>query len=179
MPARGKRTEGERARAAAMWGAGIARAEILEEIGIDRRTLWEWRTKDPEFAAIARRVADEGVGETVIRLRALAPNVVEAFERGLASIHKAVKGLEDQVVLLPDNALAVQTAKLVSERIPELMPRKGVEVDVDLSERVAAWIRRMDGDDDSGGNTGPPGALPPGPAPVRPDQPLDTNETGT
>ncbi|MGH7342878.1 MAG: hypothetical protein ACREKH_20530 [Candidatus Rokuibacteriota bacterium] len=189
---RGKRTEGERARAAALWGAGVPRHEILEVIGIDRRTLWEWRTTDPEFQRIARETAELGVAEAVIRLRALAPNVVEAFERGLASTHRqqAMKlkelSIDDgdlaaervKIVELADNSLAVQTATKVSERIPELMPRKGVEVDLDLSERVAAWIRRMDGDDDSGDHAGAPEPLPPGPTPIRPDQSLDPDQAG-
>lgn len=40
---------GERARAATLYGQGFPQKEILEEIGINRRTLLEWRTTDEEF----------------------------------------------------------------------------------------------------------------------------------
>jgi hypothetical protein len=173
---RGKRTEGERHRAAVMWGSGIPRAEILAEVGIDRRTLWEWR-QTPEFQKVAEEAAMAGLAEAATRMKGLAPNVVEAFERGLASTHRqqamkvkqlSVEG-EDvfvdaiKVVELEDNGLAVRTADLVSQRIPEIGPRRQVDVDVDVSVRVAQLIRELDADLD--GEPDDRQAAPPPPPP--------------
>lgn len=172
---RGKRTEGERVRAATLYATGVSLKEICDELRIDRRTLWEWRTRDETFQRTVDEVLDRVVKEAARGVRRLAPKVVDAFERGLDSTHrqqamkvKALTVSDDGETLLgeriekvdlEDNSLAVQTAKLVSERIPELAPRQQVDVDVDASERLAQLILHLgedDGDDRSGARTPPP-----------------------
>jgi len=171
---RGKRTEGERAKAAIMLGEGLPREQILSELRIDRRTLWEW-TKDPEFCRIRDEVIEQGVEDAARRLRSLAPLTVEAFRKGLLSDHKAVKGSADQIVDLPDVSLAVQTATKVSERIPEIGPRRQVDVDVDVAVRVADIIRELDGPD-ARTDARTPVPPPPGPPAVHADEPTDPNQ---
>ena len=157
---RGQRTEGERAKAAMLWGQGLPMAEILKEMDLDRRALWEWR-QDPEFQAIAAEVIDQGIKDAAQRLRALAPLTIEAFERGLRSTHKAVKGSDDQVIELPDASLAVATADKVTQRIPELMPQRHVDVDVEVSVQVAKLIQELDAEPDSTPADRPPPPPPP------------------
>ena len=160
---RGKRTEAERAKAAMLWGQGLPMAEILKEMDLDRRALWEWR-QDPEFQAIAAEVIDQGIKDAAQRLRALAPLTIEAFERGLRSTHqqKAIKvGEGITKVNLEDNSLAVRAADIVTQRIPELMPQRHVDVDVEVSVQVAKLIQELDAEPDSTPADRPPPPPPP------------------
>jgi transposase-like protein len=179
MPKGAKHHRGEKAYAARLYGQGNTVAEICEELDIQPKTLWGWR-REPEFQAIANAVIEQAVKDASQGLRRLAPKVIEAFERGLATTHKAVKGSEDQVVELPDLSLMLQTADKVSQRIPELVPHKGVDVDVDPSNRLVELLQRLDERDgaagvDDGGRRLPP---PPGPEALHGDEPVDHHEAG-
>jgi transposase-like protein len=179
MPKGRTHHRGEKAYAARLYGQGVSLGDICKEFEIQPQTLWTWR-RDPEFQRIANETIEQAVAQAAQGLRRLAPQVIDAFERGLASRTKAVKGSEDQVVELPDLSLMLLTADKVSQRIPELVPHKGVDVDVDPSNRLVELLHRLDERDgaaggDDGGRPLPP---PPGPEALLGDEPVDHHEAG-
>jgi hypothetical protein len=187
----GRHHEGERAKVAAMLGAGVPLARIVSETGITRQTIWEWRTHDDEFRAMLAEIIDKSKAAAAKRLEGLAELSIDAFERGLLSTHRQqamkvkgfsvdddeITGEQIRVVELEDNSLAVKTADIVTRRIPELMPRQGIDVDLGPAEKLASLIRSLDADDaatrpDQGGPLPPP----PGPPEVRADEPVDPDQ---
>ncbi len=125
---------------------GMGQAEAAEAAAVHRTTLWRWATDDPEFIATRAKIADAAVTAMVAELRSLAPQIVQALRRGLAS---------------EDDSLAVRTADLAAKRIAEFNPRS--EVELSASEQLADLIRRLDDDGDSSEPDAPSG--PPGEAP--------------
>jgi transposase-like protein len=59
---------------------GASFSKIAEELAIGRRTLFEWRHKDPNFVAELERRRRELWGDSADHLRALLPDAVEVLE---------------------------------------------------------------------------------------------------
>jgi hypothetical protein len=64
--------------------AGATDMHAAEVAGVDRTTIWRWK-KDPHFQAAFDLARELAFGETVDRLRALAPHAVESLEQHVRS----------------------------------------------------------------------------------------------
>ncbi len=152
MPTRkGTRPPEAKAKALAVLAVGGTVQEAADAAEVSRGTLWRWGKDDQEFATLRQRAIDAAVAFAADELRSLAPEVIEAFRRGLAANvrHQAIRVTDGvDVVALPDDSLAVRTADIVSRRIAELQPRSGLDVELSASQQLAELIRRLDADPD-------------------------------
>jgi AcrR family transcriptional regulator len=131
----------EKSRAAALLGAGRSTQEVADELGCSRVTIWRW-TQDPVFEAlredVRRRIADEFVTSEVAELRLLATPARAALAQALTATLDGI----------PDHRVRIAAAKQVFDRIAEFRP--GMEVELGVSEQLAALIRSLDDDDGPG-----------------------------
>lgn len=136
MPA----TPERKALAAAALASGMSVAEAAAAAGVNRSTLWKWEQTDPEFARLREAARTEiithGVTAAVAGIRRLAPKAIKALERGLDSNARFQLGPDGKPVALPDDSLAVRSAGLVLDRIPELARRQKLEVTGTLEARL-------------------------------------------
>jgi hypothetical protein len=57
--------------------------EVAAEVGVDRTTLWRWRTSDPAFRAELARRREELWRSSTDRLRALIPRALGVVEQAI------------------------------------------------------------------------------------------------
>lgn len=108
--------------------------EAANIAGVTRQTLWQWRTKDPDFQKLERDALEE-VARTVI---AMAVHRAVNDLRSLAP--EAVKKLED--FLQYDGQLGMDAAKEVLRHISELNPKN--HIDVNISGILEARLNELD-----------------------------------
>ena len=72
-------------RAVDLVAAGMTDAEVADELGVDRATVWRWRTRNPWFEAALNRRREEVWGAARDRLRALVPLALDAVEQEITS----------------------------------------------------------------------------------------------
>jgi predicted transcriptional regulator len=156
----GPAKEGAKLAAQLLLAQGVGTVEAAKRSEIGRTTLWrlmhgedqeakEFRTGLSRLRElIASEAADDVVAQAVKDLRDLAPEVIEAFRKGLAADvrYTALKGEDGGVVKvpLPDVSLAVKTADIVSKRITELVPQSKAEIEHSgtLEHRIREWRER-------------------------------------
>ena len=64
--------------------AGATDTHAAKAIGVDRTTIWRWK-KDRQFQAAFDLARELAFGETVDRLRAIAPHAVESLQQHVRS----------------------------------------------------------------------------------------------
>jgi transcriptional regulator with XRE-family HTH domain len=110
---------------------GLSVQEAADRAGITRQTLWEWRTKDPDFQRleqealeeVARTVVAMGVFRAQVSLKELAPLAVGRLRELLA------KGLQEDEEPA-DDQIILRAAEAVLKRLPEFASRAALEVNV-------------------------------------------------
>ncbi len=91
-----QRLDTRQLRAVDLVASGLTDAEVADEVGVDRATVWRWRARSPWFEAAVNGRREEVWGAARDRLRALVPLALDALEEGLAleAPHRARTALE-------------------------------------------------------------------------------------
>jgi hypothetical protein len=122
---------------AALMASGSGVKEAAETAGVSRQKVWRWEKEDDEdgrtFRAlvaqaqerVGQAVAQDGVAQALVRLRGLAPKIVDVFEAGLSPT--------------VDLKLRLRAGDLAARRIPEMAPQSKVEHSGTLEARIREY----------------------------------------
>jgi transposase-like protein len=71
-------------RAIELYAQGSTDAEVATELGVERSTVWRWRTQDRTFRSTLRRVHAEATGAGTARLESLVERALDVIASTLA-----------------------------------------------------------------------------------------------
>jgi hypothetical protein len=131
---------------------GASVQEAADRAGVSRQTLWEWRTKDPDFQRLEREALEEVAATVVamsvfrarVRLRELAPAAVMRLQQLLL----AGEGEDDEGRPPVSADILLRAADAVLKRLPEFATKSSV--DVNVSGELTARLAELDARGDTG-----------------------------
>jgi hypothetical protein len=134
--------------------SGLTDAEVAQQVGVVRETIWHWRHESPGFMAELEKARQQFIASAIDTLRSALPtavsNLVHAVEAGDLKASLALLrcvGLEGHAAFQPGETDATQIAlmlmlqRLSKERIPE--NNHALLIDIDKNPRYEQRQREI------------------------------------